>query len=1182
MDAEHKDERAVFKAALKIESPAERAAYLKSACRSDAELLARVEALLKSHDEAGSFLEVPVLGSHGEPDNACSIDGPGTRIGRYELLELIGEGGMGMVYLAQQKEPVKRTVALKIVKLGMDTKQVVARFEAERQTLALLEHPNIAHVFDAGTTNTGRPYFVMEYVEGESVTKYCDQQKLSVEDRLELFRRVCDGVHHAHQKGIIHRDIKPSNILVSLREERAVPKIIDFGIAKAITQPFTEKTSYTEQGQLLGTPEYMSPEQAEMAYQDVDTRSDIYSLGVVLYELLAGVTPFDAERLREGGIDRIQQIICEEEPRTPSTRLTSLGDKANEVAQSRRTQIVTLTRRLHRELEWIPMKAMRKDRSRRYRSASELADDIQNYLAGTPLIAGPESTVYRARKFVRKHAGSVASAALVTLAVVLGLVVSIIMGCRAEQARQEEATARIKIEQALTRAENAEKVAEEQRQLAEKQSKLASEHSEGYRRELYFKRIALADMAYRDGSIKRVRELLEECPEDLRGWEWDHLDHISSDEPSTTLSGHNGVFGLAMSPDGTRIVSNGDNKTIKVWDAQSGAVLMTLPGHGSDMFNPVSFNPDGRKIASGGQDNIVRVWDTESGAELVTLQGHKSMIRAVEFSPDGKRIASASHDKTVKLWDSETGAELMVLQGHRHRITDVVFSPSGENLVSCDPGAEGTIKVWDASTGSELMTLLGHKNGVYCLAFSPDGKKIASGSLDNTVKIWDAKSGLELMTLMHTGIVFAVSFSPDSRYVACGGGFSGFGGVIKLWDVQRPNEVRILPGHDGGTRTAVFSPDGSQIISSGSDSIKIWDLRINREQVILEPRRLAWWTVWPVSFSPDGKYLASACGPKNEMIQVWNIATGTEVMTLRGHEDIAGAVFSPDGKRIVSSSNDKLIKVWDAFTGDELMTLRGHNSSVGAMFSPDGKRIVSRSWDKTIKVWDASTGAELMTLHGHNSEVLSVALSPDGKRIVSGSRGGPIKVWDASTGAELMTLRGHRGVCRAAVSPDGKWIASAGDDGTVRIWDMGTGDAVMTLRGHNRVRAAVAFTPDSRRIISGGQSEAKVWDVATGAEVMTLRQASFPVAVSLDGKTIASSADRGIVLYESEAPGDAYAVRRIGIAARKLVDKLHDEYGLYAKVIDKLNTDEDIEERQRKLALQIAQARLWEDEERTE
>jgi len=340
------------------------------------------------------------------------LEGSGAKIDHYELLELIGEGGMGLVYLAEQKEPVKRKVALKIVKLGMDTRQVVARFEAERQTLALLEHPNIAHVFDAGTTETGRPYFVMEYVEGNSITKYCDEQKLSVEERLGLFQQVCEGVHHAHQKGIIHRDIKPSNILVSVHGHKALPKIIDFGIAKAITQPLTEKASYTEHGQLLGTPEYMSPEQAEMAYQDVDTRSDIYSLGVLLYELLAGATPFDAKRLREGGIDQIKRVICEEEPRTPSARLTSLGDKAKAVAESRKTQIITLTRRLHRELEWIPMKAMRKDRSRRYRSASELSDDIQNYLTGTPLIAGPESNVYRARKFVRKHAGSVATASL--------------------------------------------------------------------------------------------------------------------------------------------------------------------------------------------------------------------------------------------------------------------------------------------------------------------------------------------------------------------------------------------------------------------------------------------------------------------------------------------------------------------------------------------------------------------------------------------------------------------------------------------------------------------------------------------------------------------------------------------------------------------------------------------------
>jgi serine/threonine protein kinase len=360
-----------------------------------------------------------------------------------------------------KKKPIHRKVALKIVKLGMDTKQVITRFETERQTLALLEHPNIAHVFDAGTTDSGRPYFVMEYVEGKSITKYCDEYKLSVEERIKLFQQVCDGVHHAHQKGIIHRDIKPSNILVSLQDDKPVPKIIDFGIAKAITQALTDKTSYTEQGQLLGTPEYMSPEQAEMAYQEVDTRSDIYSLGVVLYELLAGITPFDAKKLREGGIDHIQQVICEEEPRTPSVRLTSLGDKAKAVAQSRRTQIITLTRRLHRELEWIPMKAMRKDRTRRYKSASELADDIQNYLTGTPLIAGPESTVYRARKFVRKHAGLVAMVALVAVVIIIGLVASIFLGCRAEHAREQEATLRVLAEQAQAAAQEQRRLAEE-------------------------------------------------------------------------------------------------------------------------------------------------------------------------------------------------------------------------------------------------------------------------------------------------------------------------------------------------------------------------------------------------------------------------------------------------------------------------------------------------------------------------------------------------------------------------------------------------------------------------------------------------------------------------------------------------------------------------------------------------
>ncbi|MHC4439489.1 MAG: serine/threonine protein kinase, partial [Planctomycetota bacterium] len=338
MNTEHKDERAIFKAAIRITLPTERAAYLKKACRSDRELLARVEALLKAHDEAGDFLVIPASDANVTIDGS-QIEGPGTKIGRYELLELIGEGGMGLVYLAEQKEPVKRKVALKIVKLGMDTKQVVARFEAERQALALLDHPNIAHVFDAGTTKAGRPYFVMEYVKGMSVTVYCDEYKINIEQRLRLFEQLCEGIHHAHQKGIIHRDIKPSNILVSVHGDRAVPKIIDFGIAKAITRPLTEKTFVTYQGQLLGTPEYMSPEQVDLAIQDIDTRSDIYSLGVLLYDLLAGVLPFERESLAGLGFAEVQRTIREQEPASPSTRLTNLGEQAKTIAASRDTHV---------------------------------------------------------------------------------------------------------------------------------------------------------------------------------------------------------------------------------------------------------------------------------------------------------------------------------------------------------------------------------------------------------------------------------------------------------------------------------------------------------------------------------------------------------------------------------------------------------------------------------------------------------------------------------------------------------------------------------------------------------------------------------------------------------------------------------------------------------------------------
>jgi tetratricopeptide (TPR) repeat protein len=419
MSAEFKRVKEIFLAALERQSPAGRAAFLAEACGDDEALRRQVEALLRKHEQAGSFLESPP----GEPvatvDEQPVTEAPGAVIGPYKLLEQIGEGGFGAVFLAEQTEPVRRKVALKVLKPGMDTRQVIARFEAERQALAIMDHPNIAKVFDGGATPSGRPFFVLELVKGVPITEFCDQNHLSPRQRLELFVPVCQAVQHAHQKGIIHRDLKPSNILVSRHDASPVVKVIDFGVAKALGQELTDKTLFTGVAQMVGTPLYMSPEQAGMSDLDVDTRSDIYSLGVLLYELLTGTTPFDKERLKRAGYDELRRIIREEDPPQPSTRLSTAGPAALTISANRGTEPARLTRLLRGELDWIVMKALEKDRNRRYETANAFALDVQRYLADEPVLACPPSAGYRLRKFARRNKGGLAVAALVLLFLVL-------------------------------------------------------------------------------------------------------------------------------------------------------------------------------------------------------------------------------------------------------------------------------------------------------------------------------------------------------------------------------------------------------------------------------------------------------------------------------------------------------------------------------------------------------------------------------------------------------------------------------------------------------------------------------------------------------------------------------------------------------------------------------------------
>ncbi|MDZ4781652.1 MAG: serine/threonine-protein kinase, partial [Planctomycetia bacterium] len=395
--------------------------YVTQACGGDAELAQQVEAMLQVHREAGSFLNAPAPGLEATM-NQPSLEQPGTQIGPYKLLQQIGEGGMGVVYMAEQQKPVRRKVALKIIKPGMDTRQVIVRFEAERQALSLMDHSNIAKVLDAGATEAGRPYFVMELVRGVSITEYCDECNLTTRERLELFISVCQAVQHAHQKGVIHRDIKPSNVLVAMQDGKPIAKVIDFGVAKAVNQRLTEQTLASGFGQLIGTPLYMSPEQAELSPLEIDTRGDIYSLGVLLYELLTGATPFDAGRLREVGFDELRRIIREEEPLHPSARISTLNAEAlSTVAGRRRVESRRFVQAIRGDLDWIVMKAMEKDRNRRYSAANELERDVRHYLAEEPIMARPPSVGYRLQKFMRRNKGATLAGSLVTLTLVGGI-----------------------------------------------------------------------------------------------------------------------------------------------------------------------------------------------------------------------------------------------------------------------------------------------------------------------------------------------------------------------------------------------------------------------------------------------------------------------------------------------------------------------------------------------------------------------------------------------------------------------------------------------------------------------------------------------------------------------------------------------------------------------------------------
>ncbi|HET6407607.1 MAG TPA: serine/threonine-protein kinase, partial [Chthoniobacteraceae bacterium] len=762
----------------------------------------------------------------------------GEWIGPYKLMEQIGQGGFGTVWVADQERPVRRRVALKIIKLGMDTKEVMARFEQERQALAMMDHPHIAKVFDAGATKWGRPYFVMELVRGIKITDYCDQANLPTVSRLELFIQVCSAVQHAHQKGIIHRDLKPSNILVTLHDGDPVPKVIDFGVAKATQQQrLTDLTIYTQFEQMIGTPLYMSPEQAEMSGLDIDTRSDIYSLGVLLYELLTGRTPFDPQELMRKGYDEIRRAIREEEPQTPSMFLQTMADATRAtVAQHRQADPAKLAKLVRGDLDWIVMKALEKDRTRRYETANGLAKDIQRHLSNEPVNARPASQFYRLRRLVRRNRVTFAAASAVAAALIVGLSVAIYSFLNERTARAGETKQR--------------EIAEERSRQAQTSAAEATASELKARRFLYAADMNLVQQALRSNNIGLARVILDRHrpgigEQDLRGWEWRYLWQECRSGAQVLLTKREGhtVFSASFSPDGTLLLAGYNDGKVELWDAAARRLRKIVQPRCGQIAR-VAFSPDGRTFAALTERQTVKTFHIETGAEtlICTLPG---AVRDLSYSRDGEWLAVLTvNPDFVTLRRANDGGVIMDLPLPKDGgafFNNVRMSPDKQRLyVSCGAFAKPNLRcltipdagvIWENHIGVIDDSDENGKSdiGFSAMDLSPDGHTlvVATGVIDRQLRVLESASGRLLQKLSgHTGFVLQIAFSPDGSFLAS----TSQDQTVRLWDTATwRRRAAPLRGHNHEVNALAIS-NATHLVASGNKEgeLLLWDTQIRR------------------------------------------------------------------------------------------------------------------------------------------------------------------------------------------------------------------------------------------------------------------------------------------------------------------------------------------------------------------
>jgi serine/threonine protein kinase/WD40 repeat protein len=932
--------RDVFVAAVDL-PPDQWQAFLKQTCAGDDDLLRQVSKLLEVHQQPGSFLDQPVahvqaagvLEPAGNGVATAVQEGQGTRIGPYELLERIGEGGMGEVWMAEQREPIQRKIALKIIKAGMDTRSVVARFRAERQALALMDHPNIAKVLDAGATESGRPYFVMELVHGVPITDYCDREQLSIPERVELFILVCRAVQHAHQKGVIHRDLKPSNILVTLVDGVAVPKIIDFGVAKATGASLTERIIYTSVSEFIGTPLYVSPEQAGLSGMDIDTRSDIYSLGVLLYELLTGTTPFDRDLLRKAAFDEVLRIVREQEPPKPSTRLLESKESLPTISGQRHTEPAKLPKLVRGELDWIVMKALEKDRDRRYESADALADEVRDYLDNKPVKAGPPSTTYRLQKFARRNRLAFATTSVVLLTLVIASCVSTWLAFRARRLAQiaiNERNRAVHSENlASARARESQREAQIQQILrilaipgfvgwSDVIESLVGEAArlgpdEHHRLQGY----AGASLAGLDARlIKQIPiaattlafepsgKLLYLCDTKGQVWVWD-----GSANPVRKIgAAGEGLF--AFKPDGTavqlRLATKDEPGTIELRALEPAKVIHRFQspvGPGS-RIGAITLTPDAAYVAATcvtkeGWGCAV-VWNGETGD--VVRQVEIASPTALGLAPDGRWVAVGTKEGEVAVWSLPQGDPPIRFKVGRVEIATLEFAPDRlHRTQTARPGEAWLLAVGDVATGLTVFDLStpsirsqcrGSNYAVGSVAFSPDGMLLASAGRRKPI-LWDIWTGLPILRLAESATANSIVFSPDGKRVAVDSG------GVHIYEIENGRGLQTLWGLDAEVDKIALCGNGRLLAALAQDfRVGIWDYSAGRLLHVLEVPIGIHADNAGLAFSPDGRRFVYAAGTQGKM---WDVATGAVIKSWKLPAGCQDNLAFDDGGRLISA-----------------------------------------------------------------------------------------------------------------------------------------------------------------------------------------------------------------------------------------------------------------------------------------